>query len=57
MAIVQFEDALHAPRRAAVTDLPVRAIDAKKLAIWMVAGSISWGIVIGAVRLAVAALG
>lgn len=55
MAITLFEDAPHTPRQAAVAGMPI--LDARKLAIWIVSGAVSWGIVIGALRLAVAALG
>ncbi|MGO8918838.1 MAG: hypothetical protein ACLQJR_23295 [Stellaceae bacterium] len=56
MAIAWSEDAPRAPQAAQIAYLPPVGIGVKKLAIWIVAASVPWVIIIGTVRLVVAAL-
>jgi len=56
MVIALYEDAPQTAQTVPVAFLPAVALDAKKLAIWIVAAAIPWGIIIGGVRLVVAAL-
>lgn len=56
MAIALYEDRVSGPQPSPAAAPDPAVIGLKKLAVWLIAAALPWVVIIGAVRLAIAAL-